>query len=361
MSNYKSSRTSAYVRHLCSLGLPDATVMPEIVEGLRSIVDADSGSFFWAGEDFDIAAVYAQKEAVYKTYPAYAALRANGHVRKLQGDFTDWMKGGRYVANTAHIDREFVNSAFYSEVVRPCHCRHVIVSIVDDGRRGWGALMMTREESQTPFSDADWATLEGFKTHVMHALRPPLKAIHDWTDSNNSATTLVDWNGRILHCSPSFSRLLRFARDETLGPSPSTLPPLLMPLLKRLQHLHKGEPAAEARLDTQNRWGLFLWRGYPLEAGPTISSPGFIIYGQHQQPRLLTAARGAHQLGLSAQQQLVSLHWAKGRTQREIAQDLRVKESTVIDHLRRVYERLDVRDSTALAERLIVAGSAALN
>ncbi|HSD36653.1 MAG TPA: LuxR C-terminal-related transcriptional regulator [Rhodocyclaceae bacterium] len=364
MSTAGSIRTSAYIRHLCSLGVPDATVIPEIVEALRQLVAADSGIFYWAGEDFDISAVYAQKEEVYKTYPAYCELRANGQINQVPGDFTDWMRRRRCFANSARVDRDFVNSAFYFEIVRPSRCRHVVVSLIEDGIRGWGALILTRELGRSPFSETELAAIESFKAHIMHALRHPQHAVSEYLDDADAAVILADWYGRMLHCSPSAIRLMRFAQNSTLDgdASPQRLPEMLMPLLGRLQRLSKGEPTAEARIETINQWGRFTWRGYPLDASAGITaSPGFILHVQHQQPRLLTSARGAHELGLSAQQQVVSVRWASGETQRDIARELGVKESTVVDHVRRVYERLDVRDCAALATRLTQAGASSLS
>jgi DNA-binding CsgD family transcriptional regulator len=372
MSTAGSVRTSAYIRHLCSLGVPDATVIPEIVEALRQLVAADSGMFYWAGDDFDISAVYAQKEEVYKTYPAYCDLRANGQINHVPGDFTDWMRRRHCFANSARVDRDFVNSAFYFEIVRPSRCRHVVVSLIEDGIRGWGALILTRELGRPQFSESELAAIESFKTHIMHALRHPQHPVSEYLDNADAAVILADWHGRMLHCSPSAIRLLRFAQNSTLDgdASPQRLPAMLMPLLGRLQRLSKGEPTAEARIESVNQWGRFIWRGYPLDANVGISagssssktaSPGFILHVQHQQPRLLTSARGAHELGLSAQQQVVSVRWANGGAQRDIARELGVKESTVVDHVRRVYERLDVRDCASLAARLTHAGTTSLS
>lgn len=48
---------------------------------------------------------------------------------------------------------------------------------------------------------------------------------------------------------------------------------------------------------------------------------------------------------------------ACGATYRGIAHDLHVKESTVIDHVRKLYTRLGVHDTPQLAERLLAAHS----
>ncbi|MEC5399179.1 helix-turn-helix transcriptional regulator [Uliginosibacterium sp. H1] len=332
--------------------------MPDIVDALRQMVNADSGSFFWAGEDHDISAVYAQKEEVYASYPAYAALRANGHLRRLHGDFSDWMRGERQFRNSAHLEPAFADSAFYWEVMRPCRCRHVIVSVVHDGRRGWGAVMLTRGPGRPAFSDTEQALLDSFRSHLMHALRPPQQVAGEYVDSEQGAAMLVDRQGRLQQCSPLAQRLLRFAQDDTLparGPA-SLLPLPLQPLLERLRRIGSGAPAAEARIDISNRWGRFVWRGYPVIAPADGDASQFMLHVHHQQARQIVVARGAHELGLSAQQQIVGLRLAHGMTQRDIARSLSVKESTVIDHVRRIYERLEVRDSGALASRLAAAG-----
>ncbi|WP_341678284.1 helix-turn-helix transcriptional regulator [Niveibacterium sp. SC-1] len=358
MRRSKSPRVTAYIRQICSLGLPDTQVMPELVEALREMVGADKGMFFWAGADCEIAALYAQNEAVYRTLDAFAALSGSGHIRALMGDFADWMRGRAHFSNSAHIDRIFTASAFFGEVMVPCHCRHLMVSVVRDAKRGRGCFMMTREPGRKPFDDAEHALLDSFGAHVLHALQPP-RHDPDYREPALDAMLLLDWQGRILERSASGDHLLRLAHDQARGGAPvpvlDRLPPALQPLLARLQATQEHRFALPSRIETQNRWGRFRWRLYPLQERG--GSAPLILHLDLQRAATLTLARGAHRLGLSVRQQAVGLRWAAGQTQRQIGAELGIKDSTVIDHLRRIYDRLDVRDHAALASRLRSAGA----
>jgi DNA-binding CsgD family transcriptional regulator len=343
------------------LGLSDKVVIPDIVEALSRLVYADSCCFFWAGDDYQESAVYSQNDGVYKTFDAYQALRASGQLKQIGFDFSEWMRQPTAL-NTITHERIYLNSAFFSEVTFPCRCRHIIMSVVADRQRGWGAIVLSREPRRKPFTNSEHRVLESFKQHVMHALQPPTQPesaqLHDYHE-DDSAVLLVDWKGCLLHCSTNAKKLLRFANNEMMGKQQhaSQLGDLLRPLLTRLQRLHCGQPTAQARIETTNRWGRFVWRGYPLESNPgSTTSVGFIVYLQHLKPLQLTTAHGAHALGLSAQQQLIAVRWAAGQSQRQIAQALRIKDSTVVDHIRGIYDRLNVHDSTLLSTRLVEAG-----
>ncbi|MEX3959122.1 hypothetical protein [Trinickia sp. EG282A] len=87
----RAPRLAAYVRHLCSLGLESTTVVPSILGAVREIVGADYCNFIWASDDFELASVYSECEAAYKTLPAYQRLQRSGDVSKLIGNFPDWM------------------------------------------------------------------------------------------------------------------------------------------------------------------------------------------------------------------------------------------------------------------------------
>ncbi|WP_341677123.1 helix-turn-helix transcriptional regulator [Niveibacterium sp. SC-1] len=355
----KGSRRSAYIRHLCSLGLPDTQVIPAVAQALREHVDADHGMFFWAGEDYDLASVYAEDEAVYDSVSTYQQLRLNGHIGALIGDFRDWMRTGPRCTNSAHIDKQFTASEFFNEVVRPCDHRHWMVAVVRDHRRGWGCLWMARRPGRPSFMAAEQKVLESFGPHVLHAVRQPAREAVACVAAEEGSALIVDRAGRILHRGMGAERLLRLMSDDTLSGAwtHGALPPALGQLLLQLRRIERGLPAAPARREFHNRWGHFLWRAYVMQALAAEPDEGLVVlHGQLLAPTRLVKARGAHALGLSAQQQRICVRLAEGQAQRTIAADLGLGASTVVDHVRRAYRQLGVSSREDLAAALLDAG-----
>jgi DNA-binding CsgD family transcriptional regulator len=90
--------------------------------------------------------------------------------------------------------------------------------------------------------------------------------------------------------------------------------------------------------------------------------PGSLRYALHVQrdePKALRAANGARTLGLTARQQEICARIADGREYREIAADLGISTSTVVDHVRRIHRRLGVHNRSTLVALLEQADNAA--
>ncbi|WP_321917076.1 LuxR C-terminal-related transcriptional regulator [Paraburkholderia sp. J11-2] len=349
MRNSSRTRAEAYLRHLCALGLPSETVIASILRTAREIVGADFGHFIWADEQFQLARVFSECPAAYATLPAYKELQRTGEVSSLIGDFTDWMSLRHSFRNSADVDSALCRSQFHDEVLVPCNGRHFIHVVARQGDRGWGSMILVRERGSRPFSDAEYRAVDVFGAHLGHAIRhPPLPSV-SFGDSDLSCVLIVDWNSRILHQSGAAQRLVLETVDCTTehGRSMSCLAPVLNELVVRLKLATTGRSGQPAVTEIANRWGRFVWRAYPLE-----SDAGCVLSCQHQEPTILQMLSGAHVAGLSGRQQLIAARLACGSSYRTVATDLNVKESTVTDSVRQIYQRLDTHSVDGLALRL---------
>jgi len=348
MRHANHTKTRAYIRHLCSLGFPSESIMPSILRATREIVGADFAHFIWADEHFEIAKVYSECPAAYATLPAYERLR-RGEVARLIGDFSDWMTLSRDFRNSSTVDQALSRSQFYDEVLAPCHARHFIHVVARQGKRGWGSMILVRESRGRQFSDTEHHAVDALGEHIGHAIRCPLQTQGPFSDSSQSGILIVDWNGRILHQSDSTRRLLLESTDSTRehGCSKPILAPALRDLVMRLKYTSSRENSRPAVTEISNRWGRFVWRAYPLD-----SDSGCALHCQHQEPVMLQMLTGAHIAGLSDRQQLIASRLACGATYRQVAAEIRTKESTVTDSVREIYLKLDVHGIDALNERL---------
>jgi len=343
------TRRGTYIRHLCSLGLESATIMPEIVAAAREIAGADFGHFIWAGVDFELKSVFSECPAAYGTLPAYDRLRRSVEVATLIGDFAEWMTLRRQFTNSWHVDAALSQSDFFEQVLAPCDGRHFIHILARQGGRGWGSMILVRARGGRPFPDAEHRAVEVFGEHLGHAIRRASFAPSSFADGLSSGILLVDWSGRIRHWSEVADRLVLQTTDSTRdhGRSSLTLPAVLLELVLRLRITSTGRPSGPAVKEITNRWGRFIWRAYPVE-----DEMGCVLHCQHQEPVEIQALSGAHMAGLGGQQQIVAAKLACGTSYKKIAAQLNVKESTIVDCVRQIYRRLDVHGSEALARRL---------
>jgi DNA-binding CsgD family transcriptional regulator len=223
---------------------------------------------------------------------------------------------------------------------------------VHDNGRGLGCMVLGRSAASRPFVSRDEELIASFNGHLSYALTRPPCTVEDYLDSGMSAALLVDTSARVLHRSPHGARLLRMVCDDHLLAQPEAASvPVVRELVDRLLATRQGASEQPPVRRITNRWGRFVWRGYSLGA----DNPTMLLHIQHELPRSTATARGAYALGLSPGQQAVALRLASGVAYRRIAQDLRVKESTVIDHARKLYAKIGVHDAPQLAERLLAA------
>jgi len=356
MRNSNRTRAGAYIRHLCSLGLPSETVIASILRAAREIAGADFGHFIWADEHYHLARVFSECPAAYATLPAYMALQRAGQVSSLIGDFADWMSLRHDFRNSADVDSALSRSQFHDEVLLPCNGRHFIHVVARQGNRGWGSMILMRERGSRSFSDAEQRAIDVFGGHLGHAIRHPALQYSSFGDSDRTCVLIADWNNRILHQSSAAQRLVLESVDCTSehGRSALFLVPVLAELVVRLKCACSGRHARPAVTAIANRWGRFVWRAYPLEG-----DAGCVLYCQHQEPKILQMLSGAQIAGLSGRQQLIAARLACGTSYRTVAAELNVKESTVTDSVRQIYQRLDVHSMDGLAHRLSQAHQSA--
>lgn len=77
---------------------------------------------------------------------------------------------------------------------------------------------------------------------------------------------------------------------------------------------------------------------------------------QHYEPQLVAIRRALDSLSLTPAQKEICIHLRRGHSHVEIARIVGTRESTVVDHVKKIYSRLDVHsvhELSGLVQRLI--------
>lgn len=132
-------------------------------------------------------------------------------------------------------------------------------------------------------------------------------------------------------------------------------------MFRNLVLMTAGRPAAPPQHFHRNAWGLFGFRAHWLNAPAGDGSDPVAVSISLHVPRKLKLWRAIHALALPARQQEVCLLFADGHSLTDIAQRLNISRHTAIDHMRRIYQRLDLEsDRDSLRERLLAPPIAGL-
>jgi hypothetical protein len=76
------ARDIAFIRKLCSLGLPAPTLAQSLLPALRDLIGAHSGAVFWVDDKGEMQELYAERmlppEAMARYYERHYATRSAG-------------------------------------------------------------------------------------------------------------------------------------------------------------------------------------------------------------------------------------------------------------------------------------------
>src|SRR4029077_14538614 len=90
-----------------------------------------------------------------------------------------------------------------------------------------------------------------------------------------------------------------------------------------------------------------------MESADAQQAPMIAVTIQHMEAAELLKARALQSAPLSIMQRKVCSVLLSGLSQREIAADLGVAPNTVVDHVRKIYVKLDVHSLDDLRSRLL--------
>ena len=366
-------RATAAVHALCASGLPGEVLIPTLLEALHDLIPSDRNLFDWTDDegqllnyfiegpvDTEVARLYFEQFHNHKEadcMPAFASLRGAP-------------AGVRAARELNHAG--FFDSALYNEVWRPQGMHTRIEGVVRSGKgRLLGSLVLYRGPHDRPFTSTEERTLESILPALARSLercRQPASA--PLTDRLHvrgrepSETVLLDFSGRVLHTSPGAERLLMLAdgglsRDALARSVTDHLDRLFGSLLNRLRERvefgHACTPKPWPSSSMFNAYGRFDAQS------SLLCSPGAAQHAERGllqivllrlEPREVAVQRVLRELPISLGQASVCAALYAGQTQTEVARDLGVAASTVVDHVRKLYRALGVCGAAELRELL---------
>lgn len=231
-------------------------------------------------------------------------------------------------------------SARWRDVLEPDGLGDELRTVFHDGAgRPWGGLTFFRGADAPWFSSAEVATVARATVDVASALRRVLLLAEVVAQDARSGPALLVLDGQltsVLHASHAAQRLLAEIEDS----STDRLPYALHALALRASHT---PGVTRTRLRTRTgRW--ITAHAEALEANMSIvlepTRP-------HELAQVLSAAHG-----LTRREVDVVRLVAAGCTNVEIARLLLVSRYTVQDHVKRIFEKLDVATRSELVSKL---------
>ncbi|MDP3136642.1 MAG: LuxR C-terminal-related transcriptional regulator [Burkholderiaceae bacterium] len=367
-------RSIAALRALCELKLHAEVLVPAVLEALHQVVPSHRNLFDWTDEHGRLVRYFIEGPIDARVAQLYFDEFHNRREAEAMPAFDTLQQQPHGVRGAAELEHEgFFRSALYNEIWRP-QGFHTRLEAVVRGHRGQliGSLVLYRAPGDARFSRDDERHLAAVLPHFAAAMQATGPAVADdrhVPSPDPPETLLLTLQGQICHASPGAHRLLLMADGgasrETLSRPLDLMAGRLVPMvLARLRELarspgsgpHDWQPGYRASpalapppsITHETAAGQFVASGCLLRPLNAADAPLAQVTLHRLEPHRVALERALRALPITAGQMAVCRELCAGHTHTQIGQRLGVAPATVVDHVRKVYQALDVRSALEL-------------
>jgi DNA-binding CsgD family transcriptional regulator len=355
----KNAAPVAYIRELCSLGLAGELLIPSLLEAMHRVIPSARNLFDWVNAEGRIQRYYFEGPIDHRIARLYFDEFHNRREAEAMPKYVDVIRSDAPVRSAEELNhREFFESALYHEIWRPQRLHFRLEAIVRGGDGApLGSLVLYREQGDRIFTRADEQMLQRLLPYLAHGLQHQRERPLAYADDDRRTVLVnLDAAGRIVHLSRHAHKVLLLAHGD-ISPAAAGRDPVSdsFPTLHLLhRQLSRPDERSEApcSLTLTNAWGQFEFRAERLEAigGTDAALIGITI--EHHVPREVRELESLEAQPLSVVQKKVCALLLQGLSQPRIAERLGVSIHTVVDHIRKIYIKLDVHSADELRSRL---------
>jgi DNA-binding CsgD family transcriptional regulator len=349
----KNSSGLGALRALGGAGLAPESFVPAALEALHAVVPSYRNLFDWTDEGGNIVRYWFEGPIDQRVASHYFECFYNRRETEVMPPFRQAIRAQAMVRNAQELDTPaFFRSALYNEVWRPQGLHTRVEALVRTSRgRTLGSLVLYRAAADPKFRPGDERLIEQAAGYIVRGLEQgePVANAKEFSETpTRREQVTLDAQGRITHVSAGAFKLLMLA-DGGVTPDAITREPRRedYPALDTL-----WRDARRRSTSVENAWGRFVFDAepmWPVRAGDEALLQ--VAIGQFEL-RLVSLRRALDRLPLSPAQREVCALLYRGDSQAQIARLLNVAATTVADHVRKVYAKLDVHSAKELAARI---------
>lgn len=354
----KHAAELASLRALSTLGLSAELYIPALLEQLHGLIPSLRNLFDWTDAQGNLVRYYFEgpiDQAIAAHYFEEFHNRREGDVMPT---FRQAVTGRSVIRSAQELDHpEFFRSALYNEIWRP-QGLHTRLEAVVKGALGQplGSLVLYRGPGERRFVRDDEQLLAQVARYVARALEAPSAALAagEFVERRDRRAVLsLGHDGRLLHLSPDALKMLLLSHGGVTPEGASRAPRREdFPTLSMLWQHHARAPALsqdQVTLTVENAWGRFIYESAPLAPLGDGTPPLIHVSIRQLEPHGLGLRRAIDGLPLTPAQREVAALLHAGRSTADIAASLSIAPSTVADHVRKIYARLDVHSQHELS------------
>jgi DNA-binding CsgD family transcriptional regulator len=353
----KHAKAIAYLRQLCCSGLNKEVVIPEFLRAVQAVIPSGSNVFCRLGEG-NIPAYFIPEFILDELVEVIYTIFFQAHNLEYIAFMVNWLKHHPNITDPRIISSSFYRSDMYNLIYRPYNQHHVLWTLVLINGTPAGIMNLFRPRHQKPFNTREQNLMPQLLPYVSHALQTPDDKSIQYSETGSSGLMIMTVQGQIELMSYQAKNLLALACHPTLttnGRSEEAgMLAKLAQLCRNLDTIFQGKHAAPPSWSYTNSRGRFIFCAHWLNK-QNNEPGGFIgITIEHQEPLTLKILRALQALPLSTMQKEVALLLAQGFSNEKIGEHLHIKNTTVKDHLNKIFIKLDIHHREELLPKLLV-------
>jgi hypothetical protein len=271
----------------------------------------------------------------------------------------------------------YLESGYYLEIEAPLDSCWVLSGMIGDDGRSIGFVNLSRPRSARPFTVDDVQCLDRLRPWLAHAFRGAASGNAHREDQAPIATAgptvlsgqlIVSSDARILFQTKSLEFLLRILEGDPTNftryvPTRDGLPSTVLKILRQITGAANGTSNTPPRMQVSTAYGVLTLEAKWLVPAGTLPEDAardpkgclIAVTIELREHAIAYAARVLRECGATPAQTKVGIHLALGKTRPEIAVELGLQCSSVADHSKKLYQTLDVHNSTELGMKIWLA------
>ncbi|MGR9052180.1 MAG: helix-turn-helix transcriptional regulator [Gammaproteobacteria bacterium] len=351
----KQSHTLAYLRQICCSGLSWETAMIEFNRTVSNLISSHNNGITVCREGFQLAYLLAEYDLTDIASIAPEIISDFLTLERRQRAAA-WFARYSAIRDARVMEATFYKTDMYNLINKRFDMYHVLWAPMELDAKYTAVAALYRTRHQKPFDDKDQARLMHLRPYIVHAYQAANDIDFEPGPSAESGMLIMDTRGNLLYQSPEAKRILHQARYPRLlieSRREDRLLTKLAALCRSLQNIFLGRDAPPPSFTHSGPNGRFTFRAYWLDGCQSRPDGVVGIIVEHRQPLILKILRGMRESPLSPTQKEVTLLLAQGLTLEQICGRLHVKPTTLKDHIRKIYLKLDIHQREELLPKLL--------
>ncbi|MDD1621866.1 MAG: LuxR C-terminal-related transcriptional regulator [Methylococcaceae bacterium] len=356
----KQSHALAYLRQICCSGLSRDIALTEFLRAVPMLIPSNSNTLT-ISEDGTCPCYHLAGFDLSDMADAIPDIVADYHKPDLQQRAIAGFSQYPTINDPRVIDSAFYQTDIYNLIFRRYDMHHLMCARVQLNATSTGVIGLYRPSNQKPFDGRDQSKLLHVLPYLTHAYRAANDVDFELSPDGNSGMLVMNTLGDILFQSPDAKRLLQKARYPRLlidSRKQDRLLAKLAELCRNLQNIYLGRDAPPPSFIHAGPNGRFAFRGYWLDKSNEHTDGLIGVIVEHRQPLTLKILRAMRESPLSPTQREVTLLLAQGLTLEQIRERLHIKQTTLKDHIGKIYLKLDIHQRDELLPKLLTLGHA---